>query len=168
MYAIIEDRAFWIYFVVTLFFTIIGVTIIAASDDYYLILIVLAWMFSNVLLMILAYHASIKWGPICNNKYYQICFLDNNNHCFDPSYRTWFFINILFVLLLIVGVLWAGELINSDGSPLLTMSGVLMILGGLVLCNLVRENENKMLSPIAIAIIYLVIWFGLTFYVVTK
>lgn len=166
MYTIIHDRIFWIYFIVTLFFTIIGVGSILGSNDPHIIIISILWLLSNVALLILIYHASINWGPVDpNNKNLQICFVDNNSKCFDANNRVWLFVNILFIVLIIISTLWAGELRNTNGGPLRGMSGVFILLGGLILCRL-ASGPHIYIIPFWVAIGYLLIWFGLTLYVV--
>lgn len=167
MYDIIHDRLFWIYFIVTLFFIIIGVGSIIRSNDPYMLWISILWLLSSVALMILAYHASVQWGP--QDFETQICVIDSDSGCFDANNRVWLFINILFVVLLIISVLWAAELGNTDAGPLKTMSGVLILLGGLLLCSLVTNHNftyNVYITPFWVAVVYLLIWLGLTMYVV--
>lgn len=176
MYVIIHDRVFWIYFIVTFFFIIIGVGSILTSDDPNLIVISILWLLSNVALMIIVYHASIKWGPIDPEDNSQICVVDSNSGCFDAGNRVWLFINVLFIVLLIISILWAGELRNQDGGPLRTMSGIVILLGGLILAALASSrldteyfntfSTNIYNMPFWIAVAYLIIWFGLTLYVV--
>jgi hypothetical protein len=175
MYAIIHDRIFWIYFVVTLLFIVIGMCSIISSNDPNRIFISMGWLFANILLMILVYHASIEWGPNDPRaKYAQICFFDKNSNCWAPANRTWLFINLIYVVLLIMAILWAGELNNTDGSPLRTMSGVITLLGGIILCNLIQckgtgsTYYNNYIIPFWIGVVYLVIWFALTLYVATS
>jgi hypothetical protein len=185
MQTVIHDRIFWIYFIVTLFFIIIGVGAIVTSNDPYLIIISILWLISNVTLMILVYHASVRWAPVDTDDV-QICVVDSNSGCFDPDNRVWLFVNIIFILLLIISVSWAVELGNPDGGPLKTLSGVLILLGGIVLCAFATGKLNYRecrpllgnldpkktgLStiytiPFWVAIGYLVIWLGLTLYVV--
>lgn len=187
MHAIIHDRIFWIYFIVTFFFIIIGVGAIITSNDPYLVIISILWLLSNVTLMILVYHASVRWGPVDTDEI-QICVVDSNSGCFDPDNRVWLFVNVLFIVLLIISVLWAAELGNPDGGPLRTLSGVLILLGGLMLCAFatgrlnsqdcshilgnvdpqksVTSYGNVYTTPFWIAVGYLVIWLGLTLYVV--
>ena len=180
MYTIINDRIFWIYFIVTFFFIIIGIGSILGSGNPYMIIISILWLLGNVALLILVYHASIKWAPIgINDEYPQICVVDVNSGCFEANNRVWLFINILFLILLIISALWAGELGNADGGPLRKMSGILILLGGLVLLSLNRQSHFKddesiyntiyddiYTIPFWIGILYIVIWFGLTFYVI--
>lgn len=165
MHIIMNDRIFWIYFIITLFFIIIGMVAILTSDDPYLIIISILWFLSNIALMILVYHASINCGPRnpINNE--QICVADINSRCFDENNRMWLFVNLLFIVLLIFSVLWAGELRNTDESPLRTISGILIILGGLILCGL-ANNFTHYMYIFWVTISYLLIWFGLTLYVV--
>lgn len=161
---IIHDRIFWIYFIITLFFVIIGMGSIIASRDPYMLIIAILWLLANVSLMIIIYHASINWGPI-DEKNGLICVVDQNSKCFDPDNRIWLFVNVLFIVLLILSILWAGELSNVDAGPLRTMSGVLILLGGLLLYY-VGLSRIRYIVPFWISIAYLIIWFGLTLYVV--
>lgn len=170
---IINDRAFWIYLIITLFFVIIGSTAILSSDDPHLIIVVIFWILANVALLILVYHASINWGPgdPCLNK--QICVIDSNSGCFNANNRVWLFVNIIFVILLVLSILWAGELHNQNTSPLRTMSGVLILLGALVLCGLASTDftDTSFMYQVYnkafwVAVAYIMIWFGLTLYVV--
>ena len=172
MYTVIYDRIFWIYFIITIFFIIIGVGWVITSSDPGLIIVATLWLLSNIVLMILVYNASVKWAPIDpDNLDNQICVVDSNSQCFDPSNRVWLLINILFIILLIVSILWAGELKNADAGPLRTMAGVIMLLGGLILTGLSSDGYNFMYGMYTtsfwISVSYLIIWFGLTFYVVT-
>jgi len=164
-YTILNDRIFWIYFIVTLFFVIIGLNFILSSTNSYMLIIGVIWLLTNVALMIMVYHASTIWGPTDeNNVPTTICFVDYNSHCVEAGNNVCLFINIVFILLLIFSVLWAGELSNTENSPLRTMSGVLILLGGLLLCNLVKTKN--LIIPFWYGIAYLIMWFGLTLYVV--
>lgn len=170
MYAIIHDRIFWIYFIVTFFFIIIGVGSIIRSNDPYMLLLSVLWLLSNVALLILTYHASVQWAPRDpDDDDIPICVIDNNSGCFDAGNRVWLFINLLFVILLIISTLWAAELGNTDAGPLRSMSGIMILLGGLLLCKLVSDRNftyNVYITPFWIAVVYLLIWFGLTLYVI--
>lgn len=138
-------------------------TSILSSGDPNLILISILWLLSNVALMIVTYHTSIRWGPIDPDDNSQICFVDNNSGCFDAGNRVWLFINVIFITLLIISTVWAGELRNQDGGQLKTTSGILILLGGLLLC---RFNDDVYSIPFWFAIAYLMIWFGLTLYTI--
>jgi hypothetical protein len=128
------------------------------------------WLLSNVSLMILAYHASISWAPrTSDEENIQICVIDADSGCFDPANRVWLFINVLFVILLVISVLWAAELENPDAGPIRTMSGIMILLGGLLLCKLINDNRfnyDVYITPLWVAILYLLIWLGLTIYTV--
>lgn len=169
MLSIIHDRIFWIYFIITLFFIILGMGYILMSNDPYMIIIAIAWLLSNIALVIVVYHASVNWGPVNATNNSQICVIDPDSGCFEPNNRIWLFINIIFVILLIFSVLWAGELRNEEGSPLKDISGILILLGGLILSGLVsgyRYWYNLYIVPFWISIAYLLIWLGLTLYVI--
>lgn len=160
----VHDRTFWIYFIVTLFFTVIGTSLILSSNDPYMIIILIGWILANVALMIITYHASLAWAPIDHNDSV-ICVIDSNAHCFDVDNRLWLFINMLFILLLIISTLWAAELSNGDAGPLRSMSGVLMLLGGLVMYHLSGLSlSGPDSTPFWMAVGYLLIWFALTLY----
>lgn len=170
MYAMVHDRIFWIYFIVTLFFIILGVESIVIDSDPCTVMISILWLLSNLALMIVVYHASIEWGPI-GDAGLQVCVVDSNSGCFEADNRVWLFINILFILLLIISVLWAGELSNPDAGPLRTMSGILILLGGLILCSLIAGKQfwyNNYTLAFWVAVSYIVIWFALTIYTVTS
>lgn len=153
---ILADRVFWIYFIITLFFIIVGSSLIVTSNIPHMFTILIIWTISIFALMIIVYKASIKWGPSANN----VCFVDYDAKCFEPSNRVWSFINIIFIILLILSVLWAGELSNLDTSTIKSMSGVLILLGGITLAALIDQGT------FIITLLYLVIWFCLTFYVI--
>ena len=106
----------------------------------------------------------MKWSP--NDCDQQICVIDTNSQCFDVDNRVWLFVNILFIVLLIVSTLWAGELGNVDGGPIRTMSGVLILLGGLVLAELAIDHYDFISLQFWMAVGYLIIWFGLTLYII--
>ncbi|CAH6420764.1 Hypothetical protein HVR_LOCUS1284 [uncultured virus] len=162
---IIHDRIFWIYFIVTLFFVIVGMGPIIVSNDPYMLAIAVLWLLANVALMITVYHASVTWGPT-DDQDGLLCVVDQNSRCFDPDNRVWLFINVLFITLLILSILWAGELSNVDAGPLRTMSGILILLGGLILCGIISARSQTYVIPFWVSVAYLIIWFGLTLYVV--
>ena len=157
MYNLVYDRIFWIYFIVALFFAILGVGYIITSIDDHMLIIMVLWLLSIVLLLIIVYHASIYWSPG------PVCVVDGNSQCFEPSNRIWLLINIGFVVLLILSTLWAAELSNLDAGPLRPLSGVLILLGGLVLCSLSTYLTADI--PFWSCVAYLFIWFGLAMYI---
>jgi len=163
MVVIIHDRIFWIYFIVTFFFIIIGVGSILSSSDPYLIIISIFWLLSNIFLMILVYHASVNWGP----SHTLLSTDSTSSKFFHPDTLVWIFVNVSFIVLLILSILWAAELRNRDNGPLRTMSGVLILLGGLILCALAYErnySNHQYITPFWFSVAYLIIWFGLTLY----
>lgn len=170
MYDVIHDRVFWIYFVVTFFFIVIGISSIVVSNNSALIAISIFWLLSSIALMIIVYQASIRWGPKDPfSEYSQICIIDTNSGCFDAGNRVWLFINLLFLALLIISVLWAAELGNSEAGPLRSMSGVLILLGGLLMARLAITGNiyfDVCTIHFWIAVSYILIWFGLTLYVI--
>jgi len=173
MHAIIHDRIFWIYFIITLFFIIIGISSILSSNDPHMIIIAILWLLSNIILLIIVYHASIKWSPCDPNDVNTlICVVDNNSGCFNSDNRTWLFINVIFVALLIIAILWAAELGNPDSGALRTLSGVLILLGGLILLRVIigknyltQTNDSFYTLPLWMCVSYMVIWVGFTLYV---
>lgn len=165
MYNLLYDRIFWIYFIIALFFIILGIGFIISATDSYMLIIAILWLLSVILLLIIVYHGSIYWspGPVNN----PTCVADGTTCYFEPSNRVWLSINILFVLLLVFSVLWAAELINVDGGVLRMLSGVLMLLGGLILCALsTNYSYLNATIPFWASVGYLFIWFGLTMYVI--
>lgn len=184
--SVINDRIFWIYFIVTVFFIIIGLSLIFVSNNPYVTSISILWLLSNILLMVVVYDISVKWAPVdVNNPQSQICFVDNNSRCFDSDNRVWLFINVIFIVLLILSTLWASELCNAYSNsnstnnvnnnnqtlkPMRTVSGILIILGGLILTGYIDPLNfyHPYLYSVVFwfAIIYIVIWVGLTLYVV--
>ena len=152
------DRIFWIYFIITFFFVIIGMVSIFTSNDRYNIFISIVWLLSNVILMIITYHASMKWMS------YAVDY-----ECLNTDNRVWICVNLLFIVLLIISTLWAGELYNNDAALLRPISGILVLLGGLALCGLCSGRKflyNEYVLSFWLAVAYIVIWFGLTLYVV--
>ncbi len=143
MYSIIDDRIFWIYVIITLFFIIIGVGLIVSSKDTNLIAINILWLISMLALMISAYY------------------IYNENQ----SYLK-FFIIIIFISLLIISVLWTGELWNKNDNQLLLIFTMLILLGGIILFNL-RSNTNDV-NTISYwsSLIFITIWLCLVLYII--
>lgn len=172
MTSVIDDRVFWIYFIVTLFFIILGLSMILSSGDPHAIILSVVWLISMVVLMVIVYDASRKWDPNRDDGSNQVCLLDSQSWCVTPSNKMWFVVNILFVLLLILSTVWAAELHNTESSPTGTISGVVILLGGLLLCGLTAGANGSALHinstltvPFWVAIVYLLLWLGLTLYI---
>lgn len=149
MYTIITDRIFWIYFIIALFFIIIGVGLIMSSTEPNIIAISIIYLISILALLIIVYYAHIL----------------NSNNEIDNNYIN-IFINVIYLSLLIVSTLWAAELNNLDGGPLRTISGILILLGGLLLFSLTTNNYDMYTISYWIALMYIIIWISLTLYVI--
>lgn len=160
--AVIHDRIFWIYFIITLFFIIVGFSFIVSSPDPNMLLVGFFWLVSNISLMIIVYDSCIYCGPLdCENSL--VCLVDVDRSFLDFNNRIWLFINILFVVLLILSLLWCGEFSHSSSSLLKPMSGILILFGGLILCFLATSRFNCVSFFSSLS--YLVIWFGLSLYI---
>lgn len=165
-YMVFTDRIFWIYFIVSVFFIIIGVSLLISSGDPHYILISVLWVISIIALLIVVYNASLELAPSRHNK--SICFVEADVSCITPSNYMWLFTNFLFLALLILSCLWAGELGNSDSGSLRYMAGILILIGGLILtCHSLNPSISNMI-PYLISIGYVILWFGMTLYVVLK
>lgn len=157
---IFYDRVFWIYFIITLFFIIVGVTLLAPGFDRSAFITIL-WIMSNLSLMLMVYHASLTWQP-----HTTICVIDTNSGCFKAGNRVWLFVNVLFITLLIISAMWAGEFNNNTETYLQTTTGILMLLGGLIFFSLSNYEIDNVDSIIILcfSIFYLITWFVLTLY----
>jgi hypothetical protein len=143
MYSIIDDRIFWIYVIITLFFIIIGIGLIVSSNDANLISINILWLISMLALMINAYYIYNE-----NENYFKI------------------FVIIIFISLLIISVLWTGELWNKNDNQLLIIFTMLILLGGLILFNLrIETNEINTISYWS-SLIFITIWLCLILYII--
>lgn len=173
MYEALQDRTFWVYFIITLFFIIIGIYYISMVGGTLVVIVGLLWIIGNLSLLILIYYASVRWDwndNACND---QKCnsietFLGNE---MGASKCVLFLIHGLFFSMLVISNLWAIELQNSSNtnntSTLQSIYGILLILGGLLLTKLSLHKSfdiNTPISPFWVSIIYLVIWTGLTIY----
>ena len=75
------------------------------------------------------------------------------------------FIDAIYLSLLVVSTLWAAELGNLDGGPLRTISGIFILLGGLLLFGLATNNYDMYTLSYWVALAYIIIWVSLTLYV---
>lgn len=169
MHAVIHDRIFWIYFIITLFFLVIGISSILSSNDPNMIIIAILWLLSNIILLIIVYHAAVQWGP-CNDNNILVCVVDNDSGCFESDNRIWLFINVVFISLLIISILWAAELGNPDAGALRSLSGILMLIGGLILVRFtIGRNyidDSLYTLPFWMCVIFMIIWVIFTLYVI--
>jgi CDP-diglyceride synthetase len=143
MYNIIDDRIFWVYVIITLFFIIIGVGLIISSNDPNLIAINILWLVSMLALMINAYY------------------IYNDN---DNLFKV--FIVIIFISLLIISVLWTGELWNKNDNQLLIIFSVLILLGGFILFGLRIESDDINTVSYWTSLIFVTIWLCLILYII--
>lgn len=156
MYGVVNDRVFWIYFIVTLFFIIIGIGSIMSTYNTHTVVLSVIWLLASIVLTIIIYYASLIWGPANPG----VCVVDKDSGCFEPDKRIWLFANVLFIIMLIISVFWASELNNPDSGPLRTMSGILLLLGGLIFIKLVHMHS----LAFWFTIVYLILWFILATY----
>ena len=165
----LNDRIFWIYFIITLFFIIIGASFIISSD-YDIFFISILWVISNIFLMIIIYQSSIIYCPKNNNK--NSCILEENTKCFEKNNRVWLSINVCFVMLLIISVLWISEIQIGNFNQLKSISGISIILLSLILYYYIFEikkiNNSKINLIFIYLLIYIFIWFVLTVFVLYK
>ena len=143
MYNVIDDRIFWIYVIITLFFIILGVGLIISSNDQNLISINILWLISMLALMINAYY------------------IYNNN---DNYFKI--FIIIIFISLLIISLLWTGELWNKNDNQLLIIFSVLILLGGFILFGLRTEGSDINTISYWTSLIFVTIWLCLILYII--
>jgi uncharacterized membrane protein YjjP (DUF1212 family) len=143
MYNVIDDRIFWIYVIITLFFIIIGVGLIISSNDLNLISINILWLISMLALMINAYYIYND-----NDNYFKI------------------FIIIIFISLLIISVLWTGELWNKNDNQLLIIFSILILLGGFILFGLRTEGTDINTISYWSSLIFVTVWLCLILYII--
>lgn len=143
MYNIVDDRIFWIYVIITLFFIIIGVGLIISSNDPNLIAINILWLISMLALMVSAYYIYND-----NDNYFKI------------------FIIIIFISLLVISVLWTGELWNKNDNQLLIIFSVLILLGGFILFNLRTESDDINTVSYWSLLVFITIWLVLILFTI--
>jgi hypothetical protein len=144
MYDVLYDRIFWIYVIITVFFIIIGMGLIISSNDLNIISISILWLISILALMINVYHL----------------YIENDNH-------VKIFVIIIFISLLIIAVIWAGELWNQNNNQLLIILCVLILLGGVILFNLRTKSDNINTVTFWTSLIFISVWIGLTIHIVS-
>jgi hypothetical protein len=141
---ILSERIFWIYFIIALFFIIIGITSILSYSDN--ILITVLWMFSNIFLFIIIYHIMITWCP--------------NGMC-RKNDSLWIFINVLFGVILLFSVLWCGYFANKDSKVFVTIMSVIILLCGILLTNMCHKNytiNNTCPLSTLLCVGFIIIW----------
>jgi len=168
---IFNDRIFWIYLIVTLFFIIIGISyILSYSTDNNYLLISFFWLFSNICLLISIYHMSILWNP-SNDCDDLICLFDDNYFCFQPNNRTWLFINIIYIILLFLSIMWTLEITQIQPYNFnIYVIGIVILLLSILLSTycIQKYNINSLpyykfnIIPFTFIIIYILIWLAFT------
>lgn len=176
MQKILYDRIFWIYFTITIFFVIIGISCLLQISlqmgaNWDLAFVILFWLGGNIALLLAIYEISISWGekqnihdlpiPLCIRE-------DDNSPCFQASNKIWVAVNILFLIILVLSVLWAAELQNTvnlteQESLVLSNSAIFLIICGILLIALSRTK-----LAFQISLIFISIWVGLGFYTIYK
>jgi hypothetical protein len=171
---VLNDRILWIYFIVALFFIIIGLNLLLSSTTPYSLVLSVIWLFGHIALLFLVYYTSLLWSP-SNSP--DVCILDSDSKCFEPTNRMWLFVNVVYIALIIISLIWIDEMENIDAGVLRSASGIIMLLGGLLLIGLgMYSHRNFTLESdsyrttvyydsVIVGTIYLLIWFGLSLYV---
>ena len=133
---LIYDRIFWIYFIIVLFFIIVGITTMQNVSPTIIVL----WLIANLSLLILMYYAiSLKEYP----DYNVINFVDNR-----------ILINCLFIIILILASLWIGNITSTSSDVL----GIILLISGLMLADITTRYH---ITSLLFGIIFLTIWWGL-------
>ena len=142
----ISNRKFWVYFLIALFFTIVGISYISTYEIGFQPAILAFWILSNVMLFVIIYNVTEFW---CSHNHQKVVR----------------FSNVLYILILITSVVWTDSLNKKGNTGIENVSSILIILGGLLLFGIIPGNY----SPLAFwaGLLYLAIWTGLTFYMVT-
>lgn len=160
---LIQDRIFWIYFIIALFFIIIGLTCLSYYKSPYVLILSALWLLSSIFFLVIIYHTSILWNPTDDNNLL-ICFVDADVGCLKSSNKFWLLINFFFIFILIFSVLWTSELYNPNPSFLKPFSGIIILISSLLLFSFSLPHLNKNSLFYWSFLFYLVIWFWLTLY----
>lgn len=120
---------FWIYFIITLFFIIIGLgSLITGGISAW---IVIFWLLSTIFLMITIFYT-------CSNLEQTVL------------------LNILFVSMLIISYIWTFEVRNRENN-LDSVAGISLLLGGLILSLSVKKYTVPFWAIVAYLLVWLVI-----------
>ena len=142
MTVIIYDRIFWIYFIVMVFFLIIGLNFIITNTSLTnskAIIIGMFWAISIINIFIVIYF-------LTHYITYQATCLESNN-------RSLLIINIIFILILILATIWTTDF----KQPLL---GVGVLIGSLIIC----AYSYPFPFVFWLALTFLLLWLSITFY----
>lgn len=136
-----NDRIFWIYVVISLFFFTIGSVYLANTTNQWLIT---PWFFSNFALCYIAYTIS---------------------HGFQSLYKK-ILPNGLYFVLMVLGCLWCSEY-NSKNNSFKNILPILMIIGGFYFLVLIKSMLGRIdiFSPCFWMIVaYFFFWFVISVY----
>ena|SRR5438105_4319269 len=145
-------RRFWIYFIISLFFIIVGLTVStndSSTDVSISIAIVTLWIVSGLLLFVVAFRLSESSGFYSPDKEKRLTSKPN---------VLWFIINAMYVIYLVLSIVWISEL--SNGSLLIrTVFGVMIILVGLVLLRVLFEDKDLRIKfDLVVLFIFCLCW----------
>lgn len=132
---IYHDRSFWIYFIMILFFTILGIWILIISGNRNSLFIGSLWVLSNLLLLYLSY--------IINKVVVNVIYL-----------------NILLSVILLSSLFWVGSTSNNNVDTTDTISGVLIILASIILLKMIPKYSNLFWGIMG----YIFLWIFLSLY----
>lgn len=135
-------RVFWIYAMISIFFSVLGMLYLVEFTTKHTVWISVLWLLANIILTVLVYCVVSDIEP---------CFLD----------ITWILANTVFVLILVFSVIWAGELSTDSNSALGVSSGILIVLGGLLLSSAASGISFFM------GCAYVIVWISLCIYSAT-
>lgn len=155
----VDDRIFWIYCLISLFFTILGVVYLSQSGQY----LILPWILANGCLLYCAYVLSLAYAPFSNCSNIE---LYDEKGCIYKSSWMWIFVNLIYLAILVVSLLWCTEYSNEQAGLFRSTSTILVIIGGFALLALARNFEKKYnyFSPFFWLIIaFILIWLVLAY-----
>lgn len=145
-------RRFWIYFIVSLFFIIMGLTLYTgdASEDVSVsITVVTLWIIAGLLLFISVFRLSERTGFYSN---------DEERLITKPKVL-WFIVNLMYVIYLALSTVWLTELNSNSSSWIRTIFGVIIILVGLVLARvLLDDRDMKITFDLVIIFLFCITW----------
>lgn len=136
-----QTRILSIYALISLFFTILGVVYLVSSVQ------IVFWILSNICL----------WLAI-----HDLCYHINNK-------TVWVLINLLYLAILIIGLVWCGEFNNSQNNTFRNIAPIIIVLGGLTMIGtfIKYNSDNSYGSPTFWFLVYFtLIWIVSAIYTV--
>lgn len=124
------ERVFWVYFIITLFFIIVGLGSLFSGDVP--IWIIILWLLNTIFLMITVY---------CT-------YLSNDNNAW---------LNVLFISMLIISYMWTFEINNKEDNNLDSIAGISLLLGGLILSMMVEKYTLPFWTIVVYLLVWLVV-----------